>query len=162
MTFLSKSYSLGSFSQSETSALWECVSGGETVDNWTTLISLMEHRYPGSGRPELDHWAEVVMRTYKSNGGQIQVAKQMKDKAGVAFYYVVVAYDEPENHRFEMDFVRFGLGQKNGYTMTYAVRVSDRKDYRGKNKEFMEQHSAEIAQAIETAVVPDMSKLPRK
>lgn len=153
VTFLSKTYTLGSFNLKNTPT-WEYVTGGETVDNWTTLITLIDRRDARS-KSDLDRVAEGVMQTYRSNGGRILVAKTMKDQAGVAFNYMVAAFEEPAKNRFELNFVKFGLGGKNAYIMVYGARVSDPKD-------FLNEHSAEIGRAIESAVLPDLSTLPRR
>lgn len=157
---MSKTYTLGSFNQ-KNKPTWEYVTGGETVDNWTTLITLID-RPDAHSAPDLDRLAEGVMQTYKTNGGRILLAKTMKDKAGVAFNYMVAAFEEPAKNRFELNFVKFGLGAKNAYIMVYGVRVSDSKDYKTKGKDFLNQHSEEIGQAVENAVLPDLTTLPRK
>jgi hypothetical protein len=64
LMFLSRSYTLGSFNQ-KTAATWEYVTGGETVDNWTTLVTLID-RADAHTMPEVDRLAEGVMNTYKS------------------------------------------------------------------------------------------------
>jgi len=151
--FLSKPYHLGSFNQ-KNKPTWEYVSGGENVDNWTTLITLID-RPDAKTVPDLDRLAQGVMDTYKSHGGRILLAKTMKDKAGVAFNYLVAAFEEPAKNRFELNFVKFGSGPKNAYIMVYGARVSN-------GKEFLDQHSAEIGRALENAVLPDLSALPRK
>jgi len=160
LTFLSKSYTLGSFNQKK-NPTWEYVSGGETVENWTTLITLID-RPDAHTPPDLDRLAEGVMQTYKSNGGRILLAKTMKDKAGAPFNYMVAAFEEPAKQRFELNFVKFGLGPKNAYIMVYGARITDPKDYTAKGKDFLNQHSTEIGRAMDNAVLPDLSTLPRK
>ena len=86
----------------------------------------------------------------------------MKDKAGVNFNYMVAAFEQPEKHQFELNFVKFAMGPKNAYVFIYGARVSDPVDYRTKGKQFLDQHSTEIGHALEDAVLPDISTLPRK
>lgn len=155
LTFLSKQYTLGSFNQ-KVQPTWEYVTGGETVANWTTLITLID-RPDAKTAPDLDRLAEGVLQTYKSNGGRILLAKTMKDKAGVPFDYMVAAFEEPAKNRFELNFVKFKMGAKNAYILVYGARID--KD---KGKDFLNQHSEEIGRAVENAVLPDLSTLPRK
>jgi hypothetical protein len=160
LTFLSKPYTLGSFSQ-KVKPTWEYVTGGETVNNWTTLVTLID-RPDAATAPDLDRLAEGVMETYKSHGGRILLARTMKDKKGAAFNYMVAAFEEPTQNRFELNFVKFGLGPKNAYIMVYGARVTDPADYKTKGKNFLNQHSEEIGRAMDNAVLPDLSTLPKK
>ena len=160
LMFLSKPYHLGSFNQ-KNKPTWEYVTGGENVNNWTTLITLID-RADAKTVPELDRLAEGVMDTYKSHGGQILLAKTMKPKSGAPFNYLVAAFEEPAKNRFELNFVKFAQGPKNAYIMVYGTRVADPTDYKTKGKDFLNQHSAEIGRALENAVLPDLSTLPRK
>src|SRR5580698_7006149 len=64
LTFLSKTYTLGSFNQ-KSKPTWEYVTGGETVDNWTTLITLID-RQDARTIADLDRLAQGVTDTYKS------------------------------------------------------------------------------------------------
>ena len=160
LTFLSKTYILGSYNQ-KNKPTWEYVTGGENVQNWTTLITMID-RPDAHTPPELDQLAEGVMQTYKSNGGRILLAKTMKDKAGATFNYMVAAFDEPAKNRFELNFVKFGMGPKTAYILVYGARVSDPADYKTKGKDFLNQHSEEIGRAVENAVLPDFGTLPRK
>jgi hypothetical protein len=160
MTFLSKPYTLGSFNQKDQPS-WEYVTGGETVQNWTSLVTLID-RPDAHTASDLDRLAEGVMATYKSNGGRILLAKTMRDKTGGTFNYMVAAFEEPANCRFELNFVKFGLGAKNAYILVYGVRIADQKDYKTKSKDFLNQHSQEIGRALENAVLPDLSTLPRR
>ena len=43
---------------------------------------------------------------------------------------MVAAFEEPVKNRFELNFVKFGLGPKNAYILVYGARVSDPKDYK--------------------------------
>jgi hypothetical protein len=160
LTFLGKTYTLGSYNQ-KSKPTWEYITGGETVNNWTTLITLID-RPDAHTPPELDRLAEGIMATYKSNNGRILLAKTMKDKSGAPFNYLVAAFEEPAQNRFELNFVKFGLGPKNAYILVYGARVTDPKDYKTKGKDFLNQHSEEIGRAVENAVLPDLSTLPRK
>jgi len=54
------------------------------------------------------------------------------------------------------------LVPKNVYVAIYGVRNSDPGDYVRKAKNFITQQSGPIGDALETVVLPDMSKLPRK
>jgi hypothetical protein len=153
ITFLSKPYKLGSFNKKD-NAMWEYVTGAETVANWTSLITLID-RPDAKTRPDLDRLAQGITDTYRSHGAKVLMAKTMKDKAGVAYDYLVVAFDQPAEHRLELNFVKFAMGPKNAYIMIYGARVAD-------GKGFLNQHSGEIGRALETAAVPDLSTLPRK
>ena len=160
LMFLSRPYTLGSFNQ-KTAATWEYVTGGETVDNWTTLVTLID-RADAHTMPEVDRLAEGVMNTYKSHGGKILLARTMQEKSGKAFNYMVAAFEEPAKHRFELNFVKVVLGPKNAVIVVYGARVSDPKDYAAKGKEFLDKNSAEIGKALETFPLPDLAALPRK
>jgi hypothetical protein len=153
ITFLSKPYKLGSFNQKD-NAMWEYVTGGETVNNWTSLITLID-RPDARTRADLDKLAQGVTNTYRSHGAKILMAKTMQDKRGVAYDYLVAAFEQPAEHRFELNFVKFAMGPKNAYIMVYGARAAD-------GKGFLNQHSGEIGRALEAAPVPDLSTLPRK
>jgi hypothetical protein len=155
LTFLSKSYTLGSFNQ-KSKPTWEYVTGGESVNNWTTLITLID-RQDARTVADLDRLAQGVTDTYKSNGGRILLAKTLKDKTGAAFDYAVVAFEEPAKNRFELNFVKFAMGPKNAYIMVYGVRIPT-----SAGKDFLNQHSSEIGKAMDNAALPDLSTLPRK
>lgn len=158
LTLLSRSYHLGSFNQ-KNAATWEFVTGTETVDNWTTLVTLID-RPDAHTAAELDSLAEGVMTAYKSNGGRILLAKTMRKKSGVAFNYLVASFDEPAKRRFELNFVKIGLAPKNAYILVYSARASDSENHAA--QELLDRHSEEIGKALETAVLPDLSALPRK
>jgi hypothetical protein len=153
ITFLAKPYRLGSFSKKQ-NATWEYVSSGETVENWTTLLTLID-RPDAHTPPELDRLAEGVMATYKSHGGRILLAKTLKDKGGAPFNYMVAAFEEPAKQRFELNFVRIALAPKNAFILVYGARVPH-------IKEFLDQHAAEIGRSLENAVLPDLATMPRK
>ena len=159
ITLLSRVYHVGSFNK-HSAPMWEFVPPGETVQNWSSLVTLVE-RNDAHTRPELDAVAEGVMATYKSNGGQVLLARTMTDASGTPFNYLVAGFEQPAEHRFELNFVKIGLGPKNVYMMIYGARVTDPVDWRSKAKTYLNQHSSEIGKALETATVPDLSALPR-
>ena len=159
VTFLGRAYRLGSFNQ-KVNATWEFVTGSETVNNWTTLITIID-RTDAHSREELDRLAEGVMSNYKSHGGQILSAKTMRDKSGAVYNYMVVAFEEPAKRRYEINFVKVALAPKNAYVVVYGARISDPSDYVRKAKTFITQQSGPIGDAVE-GVVPDLSKWPRK
>ncbi len=160
LTFLSKTYKLGSFKE-KPNPIWEFVTEGEKVENWTSLVTVIDRKDAHTG-PELDRLAEGILNTYKSNGGQVLMAKTLKEKSGAPYNYVVAAFEEPAKKRFELTFAKIGMGPKNGYIFVYGVRVTDPLDYRTKTKDFVSQHSAEIGQALEGARPPVLETLPRK
>jgi len=153
LTFLSRTYTLGSFNQ-KNAATWEYVTGGETVDNWTTLVTLID-RPDAKTMPEMDRLAQGVMETYQTHGGRVLLARTMKDASGANFNYMVAGFDEPGKQRMELNFVRIAMGPKNARMAIYGVRVADAKP-------FLTQHSSEIGQALETLKIPDLASLPRK
>jgi hypothetical protein len=79
ITFLSRTYQLGSFRKQN--ATWEYLSGGETIENWTTLTTLID-RPDARTLPDLDRLAEGIMSTYQSHCGQILLAKSRRDHCG--------------------------------------------------------------------------------
>ncbi len=160
LTFLNHSYRLASYNQ-KLHPMWEFVASGETVDNWTTMVTLID-RPDARTLQDLDRLAEGIMSTYKSSGGQILMAKSMRGTGGVTFNYMVAAFEEPATHRFELNFVKMALGPRNAYTMIYGARISGTKDYRAKAKEFLDQRSAEVGRALGSAVPPDPRALPHK
>jgi hypothetical protein len=159
ISFLSRTYRLGSFNRKQ-NATWEYVTGGETVENWTTLLTIVD-RPDANTPPELDRLAEGIVSTYKSHGGQILLAKTMRDKSGAPFNYLIAAFEEPAKQRFEVNFVKIALGKKNAYILLYDARVGDPQDYKTKGKDFLDEHSAEIGHFLDNADLPDLSTLPR-
>jgi len=160
ITFLARSYHLGSYNQ-QPNPMWEFVSGNETVETWTTLLTLID-RPEARTLAELDRLAEGVKSTYQSHGGKVLMAKTMQDANGTKYDYTVVAFDEPAKHRYELNFVKAALGPKNAYIAVFGAWVSDPKDYVAKAKAFLNEHSDEIGKALEKTAFPEMSKLPRK
>ncbi len=160
VSFLGRTYRLGSFTQ-KPQAMWEFVTAGETVANWTTLLTLID-RPDAHTRQDLDRLAEGVKSNYESHGGKVLKAQTMRDASGAAYNYLVVAFEEPAKHRFELNFVKVALAGKNAYVSVYGVRITDAKDYLGKAKAYLNEHSGEVGRALETAALPDLGKLPRK
>jgi len=159
MEFLQRSYHLGSYNQ-KSNPMWEFVTGKETVDNWTSLLTLIE-RNDASSKEELDRLAQGILTNYKSRNGQILLAKTMVGKAGQVFNYMAVAFEDPAQHRFELSFTKVALGSKSAYVLVYGVRIGD-PDYLNKAKAFLNEHSSEIGRALENAALPDLGSLPRK
>jgi hypothetical protein len=160
LTFLSKTYHLGSYNQKQ-NPTWEYVTGTETVDNWTTLMTLID-RPDAKAAPDLDRLAEGIMQTYKSHSGRILMARTMREKSGKPYNYMVAAFEDPAKQRFELNFVKFGMGPANAYILIHGARVGGSPDYRNQGKDFLNQHSDEIGKALESAVLPDVKALPRK
>ncbi|MBI2686632.1 MAG: hypothetical protein HYX27_09975 [Acidobacteria bacterium] len=160
VTFLGQPYRLASFNQ-KTNAMWEFTSANETVDNWSTLLTVVD-RPDARTRPDLDRLAQGVMDTYKSRGGRILMAKTMVDASGTPYNYMVAAFDQPAQRRFELNFVKAAMGAKNAYMAIYGVRVADQKDYAGKAKAYLNERSGEIGKELEKAVLPAVGTLPRK
>jgi hypothetical protein len=158
--FLGRSYHLASFNQ-KSNAMWEFTSSNESVNQWTTLLTVVD-RPDARTRPDLDHLAEGIMDTYKANHGRVVMAKTMVDASGTPFNYMVVGFDQPADHRYELDFVKAAMGPKNAYTVVYGVRVTDAKDYVSKAKAYLDDHSSEIGHELEKMAAPATGTLPRK
>ena len=75
ISLLGKTYRLGSFNQ-KAKPTWEFVTGNETVENWTTLVTVID-RADAPTRPDLDRLGEGIMANYKSHGGQILLARTL-------------------------------------------------------------------------------------
>ena len=160
LIFMGRTYRLGSFNQKQ-NAQWEFVTGNETVDNWTTLLTIID-RPDVRTREELDRLAEGIMANYKSHGGQILLARTMQNDSGPAFNYMTVAFEQPAQHRFELNFVKIALGAKNGMVVVHGMRITDPRNYLAKAKTFLNEHSGEVGQAIGTFELPDVSKWSRE
>lgn len=155
--FLSQRYRLGSYQQKH-QPMWEFVREPETVDNWSTLLTIVE-RPDAHTRPELDRLSEGLMSTYQSNNGRILLAKTMQDETGQPFNYMVAAFEQPKEQRLELNFVRMSLTQRgSAAVVVYGVRISDRE----KAKQFLDQNSSGIGRALSTLELPDLAKLPRR
>jgi hypothetical protein len=160
LQFMGKTYRLASYNQ-EHSPMWEFVEDGESVGDWKTLVTILE-RPDVKTREELDRLAEGIRAAYKSRGSQILMAKTMQKDSGEAFNYIVVAFEEPDKKRFELDFVKVELAAKNAAVVIYGVRVTDPKNYLAKAKQFLNRDSQEVGRAVGEFATPDVSKLPRK
>lgn len=154
--FQGKMYHLDSFNQ-KVSATWEFAAPGETVHNWTTLLTLVD-RPDAHTRADLDGVSEGVMANYKSHGGQILLAKTMQDATGTPYNYIVAAFEDAATHRYELNFVKIALGAKNGTIAVYGVRMADQ----AKAKQFLTQESDRIGRAVASAGLPDLNTLPRR
>jgi len=160
LTFRSQSYRLGSFNQ-RNHATWEFVSDGETVNNWTKLLTVVD-RPDAKTREDLDRLAEGLMATYKSHGAKILLAKTLQEASGTPFNYMVAAFEEPASQRYELNFVKMTMGEKNAVVLIHGVRVSDGTDYLGKAKEYLNRNSSEIGRAMEKMTAPDVGKFTRR
>ncbi len=159
LRFLGQTYRLGSFND-RTNPMWEFVAPGERIDDWKTLFTVID-RPDAHGREALDRLAEGLMSNYKSHGARVLLARTMED-AGAVFNYMVVAFDEPGQHRYELNFVKVGLGLQNAVVVIYGVRIADPGDYATKAKEFLDRNSSEIGRALGALVLPETTKLPRR
>lgn len=160
ITFMGRPYQLASFNKKR-NATWEFVPEGEHIDDWKTLVTVID-RPDAHDRSELDRLAEGIMSTYKANAGQILMAKTMQQASGEPFNYMVVAFEQPAEKRFEINFVKAALNSTNAVIMIYATRISDAQDSLGKGREFLNHHSSDIGRALGEAPLPDISKWPRK
>ena len=152
---------MASFNQ-KASPMWEFVSPSETVNNWTTLLTIVESPTART-REDLDRVSEGVLNAYKSRNARVLMAKTMADAAGTPYNYMVVAFDEPSHRRFELNFVKAVLSPKGGaYLMIYGVRVADSNDYVTKAKAFLNEQSAAIGKELEKLPLPAMASMPRR
>jgi hypothetical protein len=158
--FLARTYRLGSYNQKH-NPMWEFVSADENVDNWTTLLTIID-RPDARTQKNLDQLAEGVLANYKSRGAQILAARTMRGDSGAAFNYLVAAFDEPEHQRCELNFAKIALEDQNATIAIYGIRISDPQDYRAKAKEFLDQNSTEVGSALVKLVLPKIDELPRR
>ena len=86
MTFQGRSYRLGSFNQ-KANAMWEFVSAPETVNNWTTLLTIVD-RPDAKTVADMDRLAQGVLDPYKARGAKVVMARTMQDAAGKPFNYM--------------------------------------------------------------------------
>jgi hypothetical protein len=154
ISFLSQTYRLGSFNQRQ-HPMWEFVTTNESVNNWTTMVTLVE-RADARTREDLDRLAEGLMSNYKAHRGRILLAKTMQDDSGAPYNYMVVGFEQPEQSRYELNFVKIALGEKAAVVAIYGVRVTD-----AKAKEFLNRESSEIGRALNVFQAPEMNRLPR-
>ena len=160
LLLLGKIYQLGSFHQNP-NPVWEFVIRGETVNQWTTILTMID-RPDAHTRSELDRVSERVMANYKSHGGQILVSKTMQNASGEPYNYLAVAFEEPGQRRYEVDFVKAALGAKNVTVIVYGVRIGGAADYQTKAKQFLTRESEGIGRALANATLPDLNTLPRR
>ncbi len=156
--FLSRTYHLASFNQKD-KPMWEFVSGDETVDAWTTRLTIIDRPDARSGT-EIARAEAGIKSDYEAHGGKILMAKTL-NSSNAEYSYTVVGTDDPAKQRYEISFVKAGMSQRNGYVAIYDVRISDPTDYVGKAKLFLHQHSAEVGNALGQMNLPDISRLPR-
>lgn len=160
MTFLGQKYHLASFNQ-KSNAMWEFIPASDSIENWNTMLTVID-RPDARSREELDRLAEGILNNYKSHNAKVLMAKTMQPQPGAVFNYVVAAFDEPAQHRYELNFVKMLMGPTHAVVMIYGVRVQDPRDYRTKAKEFLDRNSSEIGRALADAPVPDVERLPRR
>lgn len=160
LLLLGKIYQLGSFHQNP-NPVWEFVTRGETVNQWTTILTMID-RPDAHTRSELDRVSEGVMANYKSHGGQILVSKTMQNASGEPYNYLAVAFEEPGQRRYEVDFVKAALGAKNVTVIVYGVHIGGAADYQTKAKQFLTRESEGIGRALASTNFPDLNTLPRR
>ena len=158
VTFLDREYRLGSFNQ-RPNPMWEFVAGNETVENWTTLLTVID-RPDAHTRAELDRLAEGILSNYRSRG-QILAAKTMGQTPESVYNYIVAAFEEPSQQRYELNFVKVSLGTAHAVVVVYGVRVAG-QEYRAKASRFLTGNSGDIGRALERLVLPDLAGLPRR
>lgn len=152
LQFQSRTYTLGSFNQKQ-NPMWEFVAPKETVNNWKTLLTLVD-RADARSREDLDRLATGLMSTYQANKGQILLAKTLQDNSGAPYNYMVAAFPQP-NNTHELNFVRIALTGNKAYVAIYGVRTAEAKS-------FLTQNSTEIGRALNDLKVPDLDSLPRR
>jgi hypothetical protein len=159
LTFLNRTYTLASHSR-KTRPTWEFTTGGESIDQWTTLVTLID-RPEVKTLEQVDRLAAGTSAFYREHGAKVLSERTFRDAAGKLFDYLVVAFDEKEEQRYELDFVKIALGKKNAYEVIYGVRITD-PDYLAKAKQFLDEHSIEVGVAVGEGHFPETSSLPRK
>jgi hypothetical protein len=159
ISLLGRTYRLGSFQQKQ-NATWEFIPADENIANWKTMLTIVD-RPDARTREDLDRLSEGIMANFKSHGGQILLAKTMRDAAGEPFNYMVAAFDEPAGRRIELNFVRMMMGRGNAAVMIYAVRITDPADYRSAAKNFLDRRSSEVGRALGGMSLPEIDRLPR-
>lgn len=159
ISFLGRDYRLASHNQ-KASAMWEFTTGNETVNNWTTLLTVLD-RPEAKTRPDLDRLAQGIMDTYKAKGGVVMMARTMTSKDG-PFNYMIVAFPQPAQKRFELNFVKIALAKTNAVIAVYGVRIEDASKDASKAKAFLSANSQAIGQALEQANLPSTATLPRR
>ncbi len=159
LTLFSNKYTLASYNQ-KYNPTWEFTSN-EAINAWTSLVTLID-RADAKTVTDMDKLSEGLMSYYKKANAVVLAAKTLKNKAGVSFNYMLVAFDEPAKQRFELNFIKVGMGPKNAYIMLIGLRIRDPKDYKARTKEFLEKRSGEVGEALGEFVVADLSTLPRR
>jgi hypothetical protein len=159
ISFLGKDYKLASHNQ-KAAPMWEFTTGKEGVDNWSTLFTILE-RPDAKTRPDLDRLAQGILDTYKAQNGKVLMAKTMSAN-GVPFNYIIVAFPQPAQKRFELNFVKIALAQNNAVVAVYGVRIDDPTNDAAKAKAFLSANSEAIGKALEQAALPATSTLPRR
>jgi hypothetical protein len=154
VNFMGKTYTLASHNQ-RASALWEFTTDHETVQNWTTLLTLVD-RPDAKSMPDMDRLSQGIMDQYKSSGGQMLLAKTMS-AAGKPFNYMIVAFEQAAMRRYELNFVKASMGEANAQVAIYGVRVAA-----AQAKAFLSQNSQEIGMALEKTMFPAPKTLPRR
>jgi hypothetical protein len=160
IAFLGRAYRLGAYNQKQ-NPMWELVSAGESVDDWKTLFTVID-RPDARTREEMDRLAEGILSNYKARGAKILASRTMQETAGGVFNYIVAAFEEPEKHCYELNFVKITMGLPEAEVMMYGVRITDAVDYRGKAKEFLDRNGAEVGSALGTMPAVDVRNWPRK
>jgi hypothetical protein len=159
IAFMSKKYRLGSYNQKK-NPTWEFITADESIDDWSTLLTIID-RPDAHTHQELDGLAEGIMSTYKSHGGQVLLARTMQSESGDVFNYIMAAFEEPAKQRFELNFVKVALGEKNAVVVVYGVRITDPQNYLANARQFLNENSGEVGHAVGQLALPDIDKLPR-
>jgi hypothetical protein len=161
LTFMNSVYTLASHNEKNNHPMWEFTTGGEPIDQWNSLVTLID-RPEAKTMEEMDRLSQGIMEVYTTHGGKVLKAQTFQDTSGKPFNYMVAAFDEPQAHRFELNFVKIATGPQHAYTAIYGVRITDPQDYVGKANKFLNEHSAEIGHALGEAKFPALDTLPRK
>lgn len=159
ITILGETFRLASHNQ-RNHPIWEFVRTGETVDNWTRLLTIVD-RTDAHSREDLDRLAEGLVSTYRANGGKILLARTMRDNSGAPYNYLVAAFEQPGQKRLELNFVKVALGQHNAVVTIYGARIQDAAGHT-QAKAFLDQNSTPIGQALNSLHPPDIAALPRR
>jgi len=156
-TFLNKTYTLKGIAPAP-GRMWEFAPEGETLENWTTLVTLID-RPDAADLKAMDQVSQGILEHYQKNGGQIMMAKSLKGSDGQPFNFLIGAFDQKAHHRFELNYVRVFMRQPNAMIAIFAARVSDEGDYLVKAKSFLDHQSGLIGHALETTVFPNAQQL---
>ena len=159
VSFMEHTYRLVSFNQ-KTQPTWEFTSNHETAADWTTKFTIID-RSDLHTSADLESISAGMKSDAESRGGKVLVSTSMRDDNGKMFPYTVIGFDQPAQHRFELDFVKAAIGSKNAYVAVYCVRITDEKDYVNKTKMYLHTHSSAVGTALSAATLPDIAKLPR-